>query len=164
MNNITQYKPSAYMRLVLFVSLMMTIAVGRAESPLLHELRAIDITTNCPILFYTLRLHPNNKVILANEDGSVFIDTTQISSSDSLSISCLGYYPKIILIDSIKSINPPAIITLSPRIYELQEVRVGPQKKIKEKTVGKKHSFGLANLPLQEKKGNHIGFMVINEK
>lgn len=82
---------------------MITIAVERAESHFIHELKAIDITTNCPIPYHTLRLHPHNKVILANEDGSVFIDTTQISSSDSLTISCLGYSPKTILIDSINS-------------------------------------------------------------
>lgn len=138
------------MRFLLLVSLLMiTIAVGRAESHFLHELKAIDITTNLPIPYHTLRLHPHNKVILANEDGSVFIDTTQISSSDSLSISFLGYSPKTILIDSIKSINTPAIITLSSKFHQLQEVLVVSQLNIKEKTIGKKHSSGLANIPCQ---------------
>lgn len=164
MYNTPNYQPPSYMRFLLLVSLMITIAVGRAESPSLHELKAIDITTNCPIPYHTLRLHPHNKVILANEDGSVFIDTTQISSSDSLSISCLGYSPKTILIDSIKSINIPTIITLSPKIYQLQEVLVVPQLHFKEKTIGKKHSSGLANIPFQERKGSHIGFIVTNEK
>lgn len=146
------------MRFVLLVSLMITIVMGRAESHSIRKLKAIDLTTNCPIPYYTLRLHPHNKVILANEDGSVFIDATQISYSDSLSISCLGYSPKTILIDSIKSINIPTIITLSPKIYQLQEVLVVPQLNFKEKTIGKKHSYGLANIPFQERKGSHIGF------
>lgn len=153
MENTPKYQPSSYIRFLLLVSLMITIAVGRAESHFLHELKAINITTNCPIPYYTLQLHPHSKVILANEDGSVFIDSTQISSSDSLSISCLGYSAKTILIDSIKSFNIPTIITLSPKICQLQEVLVVPQLNIKEKTIGKKYSSGLANIPFQEQKG-----------
>lgn len=144
--------------------LMIIIAVGRAESSFVHEFKVIDKTTNRAIPYYTIRLHPYNKVILASENGSLFIDTTQISSSDSITISCLGYYPKTILLDSIQPISIPTIISLSPKIFQLQEVLVAPQSNIKEKTIGKKHSNGLASIPFQERKGSQIGFIVKSEK
>jgi len=82
----------------------------------------VDATTTQAIPFPTVVSHPSGNVVFADERGCFQIET---SPNDTIEIRFIGYYS---LRTPASELSQNAIISLTPKIFDLPEIVISPRR------------------------------------
>jgi hypothetical protein len=80
-----------------------------------------DISSKETVPFATIKVNGRDDGVIANEDGRFFIPAGMCQRTDSLTISCVGYLSRKLM---VKMLRDSSRIGLRPVIYDLKEISV----------------------------------------
>jgi hypothetical protein len=111
-------------RQLLFVSLLAYLNIPDAISQYINiSGKVIDSITKEPLVFVNIIYSEKGTGTVSSIDGNFEILTNQ--KPEFLRFSYIGYYPKIMNLESIQTINK-LIVELKPKAYDINEVKIFP--------------------------------------
>ncbi len=117
-------------RHLIFIGFLLSIshAVIYGQQPDYIRGKIIDSKTSNPVPYATVYLKKSQVGVISNAEGDFRILNNPGFQSDSLIVSCIGYYRLSVDFSVLKTtgINN---LKLVPNIYRLNEVRVTARKK-----------------------------------
>ena len=129
--------------LVLIASLLYLTTTQAQQSHLQGDIK--DSQTNQPIPAATISIQSKDLFYPADNAGKFDIQTDSLTTTDSVSFSCIGYHARKIIASDL---SPGTIVKLDPNIAQLQEVKIN-SKPITITAVGSKYKQGRYSIPLR---------------
>jgi len=111
----------------LFVCLLAVPPLLQAQVPGTLRGRVLDASTNAAISFATVRLKGKMQGVISNAEGSFRLPYRYKLQQDTLVISCIGYYSKLVPLAQFED-NDINIIKLETSITQLSEVVIKAQR------------------------------------
>ncbi|WP_242205348.1 carboxypeptidase-like regulatory domain-containing protein [Aestuariivivens insulae] len=146
------------MKNILWLALALTISFSAFSQTITAKI--IDNTNGNPIAYATVKTGPHSGVI-SNEEGYFSINTE--NDLVSVSISCMGYQPKDITIETIKSLD--YTIPLEEAINQLDEVYLSNKRPhvdsiiaMVKRNISKNYNINLNTYHLFYRSTDHVDF------
>lgn len=109
-------------KITIYIILMFSL-VEAVLSQSNQKIQILDKETNDPVSFATILNKHKNSGAYADKNGYFIFE---FQKNDTLVISCIGYFSKII---AIKTSNDQDVIYLNPKMYNINEIVVKPDSK-----------------------------------
>ncbi len=118
------------LRHLIFIVLLLSISypVIYCQQPDYISGKVVDSKTSKPVPYATVRLKNSQVGVISNAEGDFRILNNPGFQSDSLIVSCIGYY-RLSLAFSVLKTSAMNNLKLVPNIYSLKEVRITARKK-----------------------------------
>ncbi len=96
-----------------------------------------DFHSSSPLPYVNIGVLGKKKGTVSSENGSFELELDDSNKKDTIRISRIGYYPKILLVENLFRQKNNLVISLQEEVSQLDEIVIGT-KGLKNKTIGNK--------------------------
>ncbi|MDI9339007.1 MAG: carboxypeptidase-like regulatory domain-containing protein [Sediminibacterium sp.] len=107
---------------------MLLLMLGGLRAQIVLKGKVKDVVSGKGVAFAAVGIHQKPLGVICNEEGVFIIKSGLTEQDDSLTVTAIGYKPRMVALTALVVDNPEGRIDLEPEAFKLPEVTVKSEK------------------------------------